>query len=109
MRQIRKYKALFIIPINTERKLTDDGWEFKTKNSIPDNVKDLILSRFPNISNSEDDCDTYRQEELIVDFCYTDDSFLESVYVRDYSVDLTYVAAFKELTNDLKKIDVFAP
>ena len=78
MRQIRKYKALFITPINTERKLTDDGWEFTTKESIPHNVKDLILSSFPDINNSEDDCDTYRQEDLIIDFFYTDDSLLES-------------------------------
>lgn len=38
-----KYQAAFIIPQNSSKTLTDNGWEFQSSTRISSNVKDTLV------------------------------------------------------------------
>ena len=104
----RKYKAAFLLPANSKKILTENGWEFETNKALNDDVLKSTLMAFGQLEKGSVDVNTYRKEDLIIDIL-VDEKEIEQIYIRDYSIDNHNIDLLKSIYSSHKDVEVFIP
>ena len=97
-----------MIPVNAKKKLTDIGWIFESQSRVPIEIKSKLLSMYPNLLKDDDEEETYRAKELIIDVL-NDGCGIEQIYVRDYTADKKNISLIAEFLDADLCIEFFIP
>ncbi|GAA80693.1 hypothetical protein [Pseudoalteromonas sp. BSi20495] len=102
-----KYKAAFIILKGVGRELTDDGWEFTDNSGFHQDtltdIKDFLGDYVSELPNSVD------KNQLKVEVFQLDDGLIESIYIRDYTSNMSYIEKIKGLLENNSQLELFVP
>lgn len=102
-----KYKASFIVLKGVVKKLTDDGWEFIDNSGFhQDEIDDF--EGFLGFSKNELP-NTVEKSLLKVNVFYLDNGLIESIYIRDYTSDKSYIDKISGLLEKNSKLELFVP
>ncbi|MBO9492017.1 hypothetical protein J7384_16775 [Endozoicomonas sp. G2_1] len=104
----KSYKAVFVLPKETEKKLGEYGWEFNSKTPMDIQIVNALLAEFPELVKGETDVNTFRKADLIIDIV-NESSNADYMYIRDYSDNKSNLNKIVSLFGDNPKLDVFVP
>ncbi len=81
---INRYSVGFLIPKNTRRILSDDGWEFESDSRIP-LITEMLLSKYFSLIQSSLDHSEYEREGVKMDVFKDENGEIENIYFRFYT------------------------
>ncbi|MFS2123709.1 hypothetical protein [Pseudomonas sp. Pseusp97] len=92
-----KYRTVFILPLKTEKILTDYGWEFSSPEALSVVVKEKVLNDFGlDFQGEHAGIEKYIGEKLEVLFFYGSTRELETIMFKLYEDDVASVQAVWE-------------
>lgn len=81
-----RYKSAYIIPKGTKKTLTQWGWDFDTKNRIPNLLEKIVSNNIPFLEEYTETT-VYENDQLKIDFMKDSFSNIEIVWLRFYGID----------------------
>lgn len=100
-----KYKSGFLIPKGSNKTLTDSGWEFSGKKGMSLNVLNLLLKAL-NINRICHERN-FSTKDVKVDFFYLSGESIESIYLRDYTTDISVLHLISAIFADEHEVELF--
>lgn len=95
-----KYQSIFLIPLESEKVLTDLGWVFKSENSLENEIQKKLISRF-NLDKKEnyDGFNIFtNHKELEMSVELDDMGRILVIHIKDYSEGLShFIGDLKDL------------
>lgn len=105
---ISKYSAAFLIPKNSRRTLTNDGWEFDSDTHIPDIVESVIKKELIFVENYLD-ISSYEKGNLRIDLTKSENDELEEISFRFYDEALPVLPEYLGCLDVMNELEFFVP
>jgi len=103
-----RYKVGFLIPSGAIKRLGDDGWEFDSDKTLPDEIEEILKSSLLLTSSSADHA-SYDGEKLKADVFKDANGAIENVYLRFYGDDSPSLPRFLDGHKALVDVEFFKP
>jgi len=105
-----KYEAAFIIPIGANRELGEDGWDFKTNNRLPAEIKKFLTDGL-NLKFSESylGIDSYVDENIKASVFHDDQNQIENIHFQVYGNAMTALSDVFQASFIANKSELFIP
>lgn len=101
--------VLFVLPIDTKRKLGEDGWIFETKRFVPNSVADKVVIYF-NVHLKEEflGINKYQSEMSQINLILDETNKISEIFIR---TKLEKEKLLRELKNILSEenVEIFDP
>lgn len=103
-----RYKVGFLIPSGATKTLRDDGWEFDSDKTLPDEIEALLKSSLLLISSSANH-DSYDGEKMKADVFKDANGAIVNVYLRFYCNVSPNLPSFMDGHKALADVEFFKP
>jgi len=105
-----KYQAAFIIPIGTQKFLSEDGWEFESPIRLSEEIKDYFvqLLRLEFVENYLD-IDVYTNESIKMSVINDEQGCIESISFQLYGESLNNLSDVCANDNMFFQAELFIP
>ncbi|MDZ4150440.1 hypothetical protein [Methylicorpusculum sp.] len=105
-----KYKAAFILPVDTKKMLGENGWEFNSSNRLSLQIKDLLIDVL-KLKFLENYLQIYCfiNEDIKMSVFYDDKNEIESIYFQVYNDRLTTLTDLFIASGIANESELFIP
>lgn len=105
-----KFKAAFIIPLETKKVLTENGWEFDSVNRLSMSIRDYFINAFKlRLLERYLGIESYAGENRKMSVFYDDGNQIESIYFQLSEDALKELRASFEAGNWMGESGLFIP
>lgn len=102
------YEAIFIIPYDAKKRLTDDGWEFDSLNKLSaDKIDRLLNSLELTLIETYEDVGVYSSNGIKVSVFHDSTGRIEYVFCQIF--DLAYKQMISEFCSNDSSLEFFKP
>ncbi len=102
------YEAIFIIPYNANKRLTDDGWEFDSLNKLPaEKIDKLITSLELKLIEKYEGVSVYSSNGIKVSVFHDSTGSIEYVFCQVF--DLLNNQTISEFCSNDSSLEFFKP
>lgn len=105
-----KYTSVFIIPINTTKELSSDGWIFKSDIALSPNIIDILIDRF-NLIKAEEYIGiiSFSGNSIQVNVTTNKSSDIEFIHIKFYTDDINYIKTELNIDKIVSCAELFIP
>jgi hypothetical protein len=105
-----RYKAAFIIPVNAEKVLDDDGWNFVSPARLAPEIRNYFIEAL-NLNLVEEylGIERYLTENMQMSVIFDDDNQIELINFQVYGDNLPILLKTWENGKSLFNVELFIP
>jgi hypothetical protein len=105
-----KYTAAFIIPLNSSKVLSEDGWEFITSNRLTSRIKEFLIDALKlRFLESYLGIEVYVSETIKMSVSYDGEHSIENIYFQLHGKALTTLPKVFLKSPISKQAELFIP
>ncbi len=105
-----KYTSIFIIPINTTKTLSDDGWIFESDITLSQNIIDLLITQL-NLIKSEEYIGiiSFTADDIQVNVITNKRTDIECIHIKYYADNIENIKSKLHIDEIISCAELFFP
>ncbi len=105
-----KYTSIFIVPVNTKKTLSDDGWIFNSDITLSPNIIDVLVDRL-NLIKSEEYIGiiSFNADDIQVNVITNNNTDIEYIHIKYYAGNIDSIKSILNINEIVSCAELFIP